>query len=185
MKTLKTYWDYKEAALNYQEAWRVLRSQALLGWVKNAKEYLHFTWESMWLCESRNKLWSTADTGPLQFKSQKKTRSSLCAVKRQEWKGKQFREYLILAELKPAFYWNIEKDRCWLKVLSCRKQYASKRKEAVTYYPCIWGCDLPAIVIAAKVMSTEIEAILWKILVLLFSSTSHNVVVVFLLLGQP
>ncbi|NXP32408.1 ADAT1 deaminase, partial [Leiothrix lutea] len=42
-KTLKTYWDYKEAALNYQEAWRVLRSQALLGWVKNAKEYLHFT----------------------------------------------------------------------------------------------------------------------------------------------
>ncbi|KAM4767546.1 tRNA-specific adenosine deaminase 1 isoform 5-T7 [Cyanocitta cristata] len=43
MKTLKTYWDYKEAALNYQEAWRVLRSQALLGWVKNAKEYLHFT----------------------------------------------------------------------------------------------------------------------------------------------
>ncbi|NXU60183.1 ADAT1 deaminase, partial [Horornis vulcanius] len=43
MKTLKTYWDYKEAALNYQEAWRMLRSQALLGWVKNAKEYLHFT----------------------------------------------------------------------------------------------------------------------------------------------
>ncbi|NXM29177.1 ADAT1 deaminase, partial [Oxyruncus cristatus] len=43
MKTLKTYWDYKEAALNYQEAWKVLRSQALLGWVKNAKEYLHFT----------------------------------------------------------------------------------------------------------------------------------------------
>ncbi|XP_051485851.1 tRNA-specific adenosine deaminase 1 isoform X2 [Apus apus] len=43
MKTLETYWDYKEAALNYQEAWKVLRSQALLGWVKNAKEYLHFT----------------------------------------------------------------------------------------------------------------------------------------------
>ncbi|XP_071423771.1 tRNA-specific adenosine deaminase 1 isoform X1 [Pithys albifrons albifrons] len=43
MKTLKTYWDYKEAALNYQEAWKVLRNQALLGWVKNAKEYLHFT----------------------------------------------------------------------------------------------------------------------------------------------
>ncbi|KAK4814554.1 hypothetical protein QYF61_023753 [Mycteria americana] len=43
MKTLKTYWDYKEAALNYQEAWKVLRSQALPGWVKNAKEYLHFT----------------------------------------------------------------------------------------------------------------------------------------------
>ncbi|NXG61900.1 ADAT1 deaminase, partial [Hemiprocne comata] len=43
MKTLETYWDYKEAALNYQEAWKVLRSQALLGWVKNAREYLHFT----------------------------------------------------------------------------------------------------------------------------------------------
>ncbi|NXU88078.1 ADAT1 deaminase, partial [Xiphorhynchus elegans] len=43
MKTLKTYWDYKEAALNYQEAWKVLRNQALLGWIKNAKEYLHFT----------------------------------------------------------------------------------------------------------------------------------------------
>ncbi|KAF1469936.1 tRNA-specific adenosine deaminase 1, partial [Megadyptes antipodes antipodes] len=43
MKTLETYWDYKEAALNYQEAWKVLRSQALTGWVKNAKEYLHFT----------------------------------------------------------------------------------------------------------------------------------------------
>ncbi|KAM6325012.1 ADAT1 deaminase, partial [Podargus strigoides] len=43
MKTLETYWDYKEAALNYQEAWKVLRSQALSGWVKNAKEYLQFT----------------------------------------------------------------------------------------------------------------------------------------------
>ncbi|NXY21291.1 ADAT1 deaminase, partial [Atrichornis clamosus] len=43
MKTLKTYLDYKEAALNYQEAWRVLHSQALLGWIKNAREYLHFT----------------------------------------------------------------------------------------------------------------------------------------------
>ncbi|XP_032837638.2 tRNA-specific adenosine deaminase 1 isoform X2 [Tyto alba] len=43
MKTLETYWDYKEAALNYQEAWKVLRTQALPGWVKNAKEYLHFT----------------------------------------------------------------------------------------------------------------------------------------------
>ncbi|NXF79530.1 ADAT1 deaminase, partial [Sclerurus mexicanus] len=43
MKTLKTYWDYKEAALNYQEAWKVLYNQALLGWIKNAKEYLYFT----------------------------------------------------------------------------------------------------------------------------------------------
>ncbi|XP_025895353.1 tRNA-specific adenosine deaminase 1 isoform X2 [Nothoprocta perdicaria] len=43
MKTLETYCDYKEASLNYQEAWEVLRSQALQGWVKNAKEYLHFS----------------------------------------------------------------------------------------------------------------------------------------------
>ncbi|POI35038.1 hypothetical protein CIB84_001210, partial [Bambusicola thoracicus] len=43
MKTLETYWDYKEAALNYQEAWKALRSQALLGWIKNAREYLLFT----------------------------------------------------------------------------------------------------------------------------------------------
>ncbi|NXH16591.1 ADAT1 deaminase, partial [Bucco capensis] len=43
MKTLETYCDYKEAALNYQEAWKALRSQALPGWVKNAKEYLQFT----------------------------------------------------------------------------------------------------------------------------------------------
>ncbi|KAM6123699.1 tRNA-specific adenosine deaminase 1 isoform 2-T2 [Phoenicopterus ruber ruber] len=43
MKTLETYWDYKEAALNYQEAWKVLRIQALPGWVKNAEEYLQFT----------------------------------------------------------------------------------------------------------------------------------------------
>ncbi|NXW95206.1 ADAT1 deaminase, partial [Alopecoenas beccarii] len=43
MKTLETYWDYKEAALNYQEAWKALRSQALPGWVKNAKEYMQFT----------------------------------------------------------------------------------------------------------------------------------------------
>ncbi|XP_019475244.1 tRNA-specific adenosine deaminase 1-like [Meleagris gallopavo] len=43
MKTLETYFDYKEAALNYQEAWKALRSQALLGWIKNAQEYLLFT----------------------------------------------------------------------------------------------------------------------------------------------
>ncbi|NXA34967.1 ADAT1 deaminase, partial [Eudromia elegans] len=43
MKTLETYCDYKEASLNYQEAWEALRSQAMQGWVKNAKEYLQFT----------------------------------------------------------------------------------------------------------------------------------------------
>lgn len=59
-----------------------------------------------------------------------------------------------------------------------------KEKEAVMCYPSIRGYDLPAIVIAVKVISTEIEAVLWKISVLLFSSTSHNFVVVFLLLGQ-
>lgn len=105
---------------------------------------------------------------PLQFKGQQKMLSSLGAVKRQEWKGKQFREYLILAELKPSFYWNIEKGHCWLKILSCMKQYTSNRREAVMYYPSIWGYDLPAIVIAAKVVLTEIETELWKILVLLF-----------------
>lgn len=30
------------------------------------------------------------------------------------------------------------------------KQYASKRKEALMYYPSIWGYDLPAIVIAVS-----------------------------------
>ncbi|XP_074864516.1 tRNA-specific adenosine deaminase 1 isoform X2 [Carettochelys insculpta] len=42
-KKLETYWEYKEAAANYQEAWRVLRRQALGAWVKNTKDYLQFT----------------------------------------------------------------------------------------------------------------------------------------------
>ncbi|XP_030437966.1 tRNA-specific adenosine deaminase 1 isoform X2 [Gopherus evgoodei] len=42
-KKLETYWEYKEAAANYQEAWKVLRSQALGAWVKNTKDYLQFT----------------------------------------------------------------------------------------------------------------------------------------------
>ncbi|KYO42977.1 tRNA-specific adenosine deaminase 1 isoform B [Alligator mississippiensis] len=43
MKKLETYQDYKEAAANYQEAWQVLRSQALGAWIQNAKDYLQFT----------------------------------------------------------------------------------------------------------------------------------------------
>ncbi|XP_038224457.1 tRNA-specific adenosine deaminase 1 isoform X2 [Dermochelys coriacea] len=42
-KKLETYWEYKEASANYQEAWKVLHSQALGTWVKNTKDYLQFT----------------------------------------------------------------------------------------------------------------------------------------------
>ncbi|XP_073164494.1 tRNA-specific adenosine deaminase 1 isoform X2 [Lepidochelys kempii] len=42
-KKLETYWEYKEAAANYQEAWKALHSQALGTWVKNTKDYLQFT----------------------------------------------------------------------------------------------------------------------------------------------
>nr|XP_025039551.1 tRNA-specific adenosine deaminase 1 isoform X1 [Pelodiscus sinensis] len=42
-KKLETYWEYKEASANYQEAWNMLRSQALKAWVKNTKDYLQFT----------------------------------------------------------------------------------------------------------------------------------------------
>ncbi|XP_028595618.2 tRNA-specific adenosine deaminase 1 isoform X1 [Podarcis muralis] len=42
-KKLKTYWEYKEAAASYQEAWKALHSQALGCWVRNSRDYLHFT----------------------------------------------------------------------------------------------------------------------------------------------
>uniref|UniRef100_A0A8C8SI95 tRNA-specific adenosine deaminase 1 n=1 Tax=Pelusios castaneus TaxID=367368 RepID=A0A8C8SI95_9SAUR len=42
-KKLETYWEYKQAAANYQEAWKVLQSQALAAWAKNTKDYLQFT----------------------------------------------------------------------------------------------------------------------------------------------
>ncbi|XP_061450290.1 tRNA-specific adenosine deaminase 1 isoform X3 [Rhineura floridana] len=41
-KRLQTYWEYKEAAASYQEAWKVLRSQTLSSWVRNSRSYLHF-----------------------------------------------------------------------------------------------------------------------------------------------
>ncbi|XP_072836610.2 tRNA-specific adenosine deaminase 1 isoform X2 [Pogona vitticeps] len=42
-KALQTYWDYKEAATDYQEAWKELRREALASWVRNSREYLNFT----------------------------------------------------------------------------------------------------------------------------------------------
>nr|XP_020643889.1 tRNA-specific adenosine deaminase 1 [Pogona vitticeps] len=42
-KALETYWDYKEAVTDYQEAWKELRREALASWVRNSREYLNFT----------------------------------------------------------------------------------------------------------------------------------------------
>ncbi|XP_062997284.1 tRNA-specific adenosine deaminase 1 isoform X2 [Elgaria multicarinata webbii] len=42
-KKLQTYWDYKEAAVHYQEAWQELRSQAFGSWLRSSRSYLHFT----------------------------------------------------------------------------------------------------------------------------------------------
>ncbi|KAM6430052.1 tRNA-specific adenosine deaminase 1 isoform 3-T5 [Liasis olivaceus] len=42
-KRLRTYWEYKEAAALYQEAWKELRSQAFGAWVRNSRHYLCFT----------------------------------------------------------------------------------------------------------------------------------------------
>lgn len=42
-KRLQTYWEYKEAATSYQEAWKELRCQALAAWVRNSRDYLGFT----------------------------------------------------------------------------------------------------------------------------------------------
>ncbi|XP_044283717.1 tRNA-specific adenosine deaminase 1 isoform X2 [Varanus komodoensis] len=43
IKSLQTYWDYKEAAAHYQEAWQELRHQAFGSWVRNSRSYLSFT----------------------------------------------------------------------------------------------------------------------------------------------
>ncbi|XP_054856415.1 tRNA-specific adenosine deaminase 1 isoform X3 [Eublepharis macularius] len=40
---LRTYWEYKEAAADYQVAWEVLRRQAFSSWVRNSRDYLNFT----------------------------------------------------------------------------------------------------------------------------------------------
>ncbi|XP_039186968.1 tRNA-specific adenosine deaminase 1 [Crotalus tigris] len=42
-KRLQTYWEYKEAAASYQEAWKELRSQAFGTWVRNSHHYQYFT----------------------------------------------------------------------------------------------------------------------------------------------
>ncbi|XP_060109687.1 tRNA-specific adenosine deaminase 1 [Heteronotia binoei] len=42
-KRLQTYWEYKEAATGYQEAWQELWSQAFSSWVRNSRGYLNFT----------------------------------------------------------------------------------------------------------------------------------------------
>ncbi|XP_077166626.1 tRNA-specific adenosine deaminase 1 isoform X2 [Paroedura picta] len=42
-KRLQTYWEYKEAAVGYQEGWKELRGQAFCSWVRNSRDYLNFT----------------------------------------------------------------------------------------------------------------------------------------------
>ncbi|XP_026575575.1 tRNA-specific adenosine deaminase 1 isoform X1 [Pseudonaja textilis] len=42
-KRLRTYWEYKEAAASYQEAWKELRSQAFGAWVRSSRHYQCFT----------------------------------------------------------------------------------------------------------------------------------------------
>ncbi|XP_063169345.1 tRNA-specific adenosine deaminase 1 isoform X2 [Candoia aspera] len=42
-KRLQTYWEHKEAAAMYQEAWKELRNQAFGAWVRNSRHYLYFT----------------------------------------------------------------------------------------------------------------------------------------------
>ncbi|XP_026540680.1 tRNA-specific adenosine deaminase 1 isoform X2 [Notechis scutatus] len=42
-KRLRTYWEYKEAAASYQEAWKELRSQAFGAWVRSSRHYQYFT----------------------------------------------------------------------------------------------------------------------------------------------
>ncbi|XP_038610057.1 tRNA-specific adenosine deaminase 1 isoform X2 [Tachyglossus aculeatus] len=41
-KKLETYWDYKEAAVYYQETWKALQRQAFGCWIKNPPEYQQF-----------------------------------------------------------------------------------------------------------------------------------------------
>ncbi|XP_069822246.1 tRNA-specific adenosine deaminase 1 isoform X2 [Dendropsophus ebraccatus] len=43
LRELKTYCDYKEAALSYQEAWRQLREQAFTSWIRTSRDYLNFS----------------------------------------------------------------------------------------------------------------------------------------------
>ncbi|XP_044516420.1 tRNA-specific adenosine deaminase 1 isoform X4 [Gracilinanus agilis] len=42
VKKLETYWEYKEAAASYQEAWKTLQKQAFGSWIRNSPDYHHF-----------------------------------------------------------------------------------------------------------------------------------------------
>ncbi|XP_036606795.1 tRNA-specific adenosine deaminase 1 isoform X2 [Trichosurus vulpecula] len=42
VKKLETYWEYKEAAASYQEAWRMLQRQAFGSWIRNPPDYQQF-----------------------------------------------------------------------------------------------------------------------------------------------
>ncbi|KAM3919548.1 tRNA-specific adenosine deaminase 1 [Leptodactylus fuscus] len=43
LRELKTYYEYKEAALSYQEAWRQLREQVFTSWIRTPRDYLNFS----------------------------------------------------------------------------------------------------------------------------------------------
>ncbi|XP_048402566.1 tRNA-specific adenosine deaminase 1 isoform X3 [Stegostoma tigrinum] len=40
--TLKTYWEFKEAAANYQQAWNEIQKQAFVTWVRSPRDFLQF-----------------------------------------------------------------------------------------------------------------------------------------------
>ncbi|XP_048461675.1 tRNA-specific adenosine deaminase 1 isoform X3 [Rhincodon typus] len=40
--TLKTYWEFKEAAANYQQAWNEIQKQAFITWVRSPRDFLQF-----------------------------------------------------------------------------------------------------------------------------------------------
>ncbi|KAK6479981.1 tRNA-specific adenosine deaminase 1 isoform X1 [Huso huso] len=41
-KDLKTYWDFKRAAVGYQQAWQALRQQVFEAWIRSPRELLQF-----------------------------------------------------------------------------------------------------------------------------------------------
>ncbi|XP_074055843.1 tRNA-specific adenosine deaminase 1 isoform X2 [Macrotis lagotis] len=42
VRKLRTYWEYKEAAASYQEAWKTLQKQAFGSWLRNPPDYQQF-----------------------------------------------------------------------------------------------------------------------------------------------
>ncbi|XP_067905315.1 tRNA-specific adenosine deaminase 1 isoform X2 [Heterodontus francisci] len=40
--TLKTYWEFKEAATNYQQAWNEIQKQAFVTWIRTPRDFLQF-----------------------------------------------------------------------------------------------------------------------------------------------